>query len=72
MNGELCDCASRGFHCLGRRPGKLCMAHDKWYDMPCHRGQCPGPMNEGCCHAPHPDAWMDEIPEGDRPITKFL
>lgn len=57
----LCDCANHGAKCLRKKAGQACMAHDNWYTQPCDRGQCPGPMNSGCCNKPHPDAWMDEF-----------
>lgn len=58
---NLCDCADTSATCLGRQPGKLCMANDKWYDMPCRRGECPGPFDPRCCRERVQDAWMDEV-----------
>jgi hypothetical protein len=45
----LCDCASKGMHCLGRKPGLACQANDKWYELPCNDGKCPGYMHPDCC-----------------------
>lgn len=46
----LCKCADTSMHCLGRQPGVVCMAHDRWYVTPCDEGKCPGPMHPDCCH----------------------
>ena len=56
----LCDCANHGATCRGRQDGKACMAHDKWFRMPCDEGRCPGPFHNDCCHRPSPEAWIDE------------
>ena len=45
----LCECASKGTRCQGRKPGLACQAHDKWYVLPCSDGKCPGYMHPDCC-----------------------
>ncbi len=48
----LCDCSNTSASCLGRQPGKSCMAKDAWYKMPCDEGKCPGlggVMTGDCC-----------------------
>lgn len=46
---------------LARRAERERITGRPWWDMPCRRGECPGPFN-GCCGL-HPYA---QTPEGDQ------
>lgn len=43
---------------MARRAERERITGKPWWDMPCHRGECPGPMR-GCCGV-HPHAQSPE------------
>lgn len=59
---RLCDEAWERRHAVeqARRDERERITGLPWYDMPCRRGECPGPFPRGACCGVHPEAQTPE------------
>jgi hypothetical protein len=64
----LAACEAHEAKVLADRAAREALTGKTWWDMPCKRGECPGPFSALCCHASHASP-SDE--ENDR-IESFL